>query len=99
MTHYFCKLIPPRPTFAQDITADERALMQEHAGYWHQAMQAGRVVVFGPVGHPDGVFGMGVITADTPEQAAQFCQQDPVVQADVGFRAEFYPMPGAFYRK
>lgn len=27
MKYFFCKLIPPRGTFAQDMTPDERALM------------------------------------------------------------------------
>jgi len=28
--HYFFKLIPPRPTFIQDMNDDERRLMDEH---------------------------------------------------------------------
>ena len=31
--HYFFKLIPPRPTFHQDITETEAALMNEHSAY------------------------------------------------------------------
>jgi len=31
---FLYKLIPPRSTFAQDMTEVERKVMQEHATYW-----------------------------------------------------------------
>jgi hypothetical protein len=31
--YFFMKLIPPRPTFAQDLTAEERAVMQLRVNY------------------------------------------------------------------
>jgi hypothetical protein len=31
---FLYKLIPPRLTFAQDMTEAERKVMQEHATYW-----------------------------------------------------------------
>ena len=39
--HFFMKLIPPRPTFAQDMTAEERAVMQQHVQYVRRGFQAG----------------------------------------------------------
>ena len=61
--HFFLKLIPCRPTFALDMTDEERAIMQRHVVYWRGLMDEGRVVVFGPVMDPGGPYGMGVIEA------------------------------------
>ena len=47
--HFYFKLIPPRPTFGADMTAEERALMQEHVRYTREAFDAARVLIYGPV--------------------------------------------------
>jgi len=47
--HYFFKLIPPRPTFPQDISDEETRLMNEHGQYFHEQFTAGRVLLYGPV--------------------------------------------------
>ena len=31
---YVCRLIPPRPSFVQDMTAEEAGVMQAHVAYW-----------------------------------------------------------------
>jgi len=49
MKTFFCKLVPPRPSFAQDLSEAERKLMQEHAAYWREWMEKGHVVAFGVV--------------------------------------------------
>lgn len=98
MAYFFCKLIPPRPTFAQDMSETERKLMQAHATYWREALDQRSVIVFGPVGDPGGVWGMGVLQVESPEAAADFGASDPAVKAGVGFRFEFYPMPLAIYK-
>jgi hypothetical protein len=56
---FVCRLLAPRPTFMQDITAEERALMGAHSVYWREAMARGMVVVFGPVADPAGPWGLG----------------------------------------
>ena len=62
MNKYFlCKLIPPRPTFAQDMTEAEAKLMQQHAAYWKDLMDRGLVVIFGPVADPKGVYGVAIL--------------------------------------
>ncbi|HEX9548896.1 MAG TPA: hypothetical protein VF942_16265 [Acidimicrobiales bacterium] len=33
-SHFVYRLVPPRPTFAADMTDDEKAIMAEHAAYW-----------------------------------------------------------------
>lgn len=35
------KLIPPRPTFAADMTGTEQAVMAEHAAYWTRQRDLG----------------------------------------------------------
>ena len=47
--HYFFKLIPPRPTFMQDMADEGRRLMDEHRRYFQEHFAAGRVLLFGPV--------------------------------------------------
>ena len=77
MPHYFLKLNPCRPTFAMDMTDDERAIMQQHVAYWGDLMNKGRVVVYGPVMDPKGPLGMGVVEADDEEQLKEFIRHDP----------------------
>jgi hypothetical protein len=30
---FFCRLLPPRPSFALDMAPEEREIMQKHAAY------------------------------------------------------------------
>ena len=62
--HFFLKLLPSRPTFAQDMTPDERAIMQQHVVYWTDLMKQGKVHVFGPVLDPNGIYGIGVVEVE-----------------------------------
>ena len=87
--HYFLKLNPSRPTFAMDMTPEERTVMQEHAAYWRARMAEGQVVVFGPVMDPAGPFGMGVITAIDDAAVRNFTENDPAAKIS---RYEFFPM-------
>jgi len=89
MPHYFLKLNPCRPTFAMDMTDDERAIMQQHVAYWGDLMNKGRVVVYGPVMDPKGPFGMGVVEADDEEQLKEFIRHDPAATIN---NYEYYPM-------
>ena len=63
MPHFFLKLVPPRPTFAQDMSDAERETMQRHAGYLAALLADGRGVAFGPVMDPAGIYGMGIVEA------------------------------------
>ena len=83
------KLIPPRPTFAQDMTSEERSIMQEHVGYWMDLMKQGKVIVFGPVLDPQSVYGLGVVVVDDEEEVKQMTLNDPAIKIN---RYEYYPM-------
>jgi uncharacterized protein YciI len=92
---FVCRLLAPRPTFMQDITAEERALMGAHAGYWREAMARGMVVIFGPVADPAGPWGLGVLRVADAQAVKDFAASDPVVKAGIGFRYEILPMVSA----
>jgi uncharacterized protein YndB with AHSA1/START domain len=89
---YLCRLISPRPTFPADMTAAERAIMQQHVAYWTNHLNAGSAVVFGPVLDPKGAWGLGVVRV--PDEAAlrKLQADDPAVQGIPGFRYEDVPM-------
>ena len=87
--YFALKLIPPRPTFAQDMTDKERSIMQEHVGYWMELMKQGKVVVFGPVLDPQSVYGLGVVGVDSEEEVKQMTANDPAININ---RYEYYPM-------
>ena len=89
--HYFFKLIPPRPTFAQDMTDDERRLMDEHGQYFQEHFATGKVLLFGPVMARSGAFGLGVLEVDSEQEARQFGEGDPSVEAGMN-RFEIRPM-------
>jgi uncharacterized protein len=89
--HYFFKLIPPRPTFPNDITDDEKLLMKQHSLYFDRQFAAGRVLLFGPVMAPSGAFGLAVLEVDDEAEARQFGENDPSVRAALN-RFEIYPM-------
>ncbi len=93
MKYYFCKLLPPRPTFMQDMTDAERALMIEHAGYWRERMSQGLVVAFGPVADPRGGYGVGILQLPDDADVDEFKLGDPTIKANQGFSYEVALMP------
>ena len=96
--YFLCKLIPPRPTFAQDMTEAEAKLMQQHAAYWKNLMARGLVIIFGPVADPKGVYGVAILELEE-EDANGLGADDPTIKANVGFKFEVYPMDRAILRK
>ena len=95
--HYYCKLIPPRPTFPQDMTDEERLLMQQHALYCQEQFAAGKLLIYGPVMSPEGAFGLGVLEVADEAEAQQCWESDPSVRGGLN-RFEFYPMQVAAAR-
>jgi len=79
MPTFVMRLIAPRPTFALDMTADEREVMGLHAAYWQPLVEDGRMVVFGPVLDDTGSYGLGVVEADDEDDLRAFAAGDPVV--------------------
>jgi len=93
MSHYFCRLNPPRPTFARDITDDERAIMARHAAYWRGHLDAGRVEIFGMVADPTAPWGFLVANVEDQAAVSALTAKDPVMVDAHGFSYDVFPMP------
>jgi uncharacterized protein len=89
--YFYARLIPPRPTFASDLSADERALMQEHGVYFRGLFDQGKVLTYGPVLDPTDNFGMAVFEVDDLAEAELCMAQDPTVLAGLN-RFRISPM-------
>jgi uncharacterized protein YciI len=83
MSLYLFRLLPPRADFAQTMTPAEQEAMALHQDYWQQLLSGGRVVVYGPVADPEGVWGLGVVRAESQEEVVLLAQNDPVIAAGV----------------
>jgi uncharacterized protein YciI len=79
MSTYVFRLIAPRPDFAMTLSDEEREIMGRHAAYWQPVIEAGRMVVFGPVLDSTGSWGLGVVESDNGDQLRDFAAHDPVV--------------------
>jgi uncharacterized protein YciI len=89
--HYYFKLIPPRSTFPQDISSEERALMERHATYFQQQFDLGRIILYGPVMALNGTFGLGILEVGDEAEARRFGENDPSARAGLN-RFEVHPM-------
>jgi len=96
--YVFCRLVPPRPTFALDLTPEELAAMQRHAAYWRALLERGTAVVFGPVADPAGPWGLGILRLRDGESEDTFIAGDPAIHAGIGLRYETLPMLSAVTR-
>jgi hypothetical protein len=94
--NFALRLIAPRPTFVEDMTDDERAMMAAHTEYWRGLLADGVAVVFGPVLDPAGPYGLAVVEVDDPGQMDRIIAGDPAVRG--GLKAEAHPMMGAIVR-
>ena len=94
MPAFFCKLVPPRPGFVQDISPAEAAVMGQHALYWQERIEQGtQVFALGLVADPAGAFGVAIIEADGEATIRAWTDVDPAIQAGIGMRYEIHPMP------
>lgn len=83
------KLIPNRPTFAQDMTPEERAIMMQHIAYWKTYLDEGKLLVYGPVMDPAATYGMGILLVEDEEEVKTLIAGDPAGKIN---RYEYYPM-------
>jgi uncharacterized protein YciI len=73
------RLVAPRPSFALDMSGEEREIMARHAAYWQPFVESGEMVIFGPVIDGTGSWGLGVIEADDEQGLRTFAAGDPAV--------------------
>ena len=79
--HYVCRLVPPRPTFHLDMDDRERAVMDRHAQYWAGLVERGVIVVYGPVLLDGASWDLGVLHADSEDEARALVEADPAVSS------------------
>ena len=99
MKHFFFKLIPPRPTFSQDMNEAEREVMRNHVAYWKSLTERGIALVFGPVADPQGAWGMGIAEMPDESSARELADNDPVTKSALGFRFDVLLMPQIITRE
>ena len=91
------RIICPRPSFALDMSDEERDIMGRHAAHWQPLIDSGQMVVFGPVLDDTGSWGLGVVEADDEEELRAFAASDPVVTTGTA-RIELGKMLGGLVR-
>lgn len=84
MSTFVFRLKAPRPTFALDMSDEEREIMARHADHWRPWVESGQMVIFGPVLDSSGSWGLGVVEADDEQELRAFAARDPVVTSGTG---------------
>ena len=95
MAWFLSKLIPPRPSFPLDMSEEERAVMLAHQDYWLPQVNAGLVLVMGPVLDPKGAYGVMIANVPSLKMLEDWEARDPVIVSRRGFAFENFPMPSA----
>lgn len=98
LKRYLLRLIPPRRSFASDMSDQEREVMVRHAAYWGEHLRAGRVVIFGPVLDPAGPWGMLALEVKDDNEMNALKDADPVLAGIPGMRMEVLPFLRAVVR-
>jgi hypothetical protein len=94
--YFFLKLNPPRPSFATDLSDEEREIMQKHVTYWSAYVNDGIAIVLGPVLDPKGVFGVAIVEVENEKQLNEIVAGDPANGLN---KYEIYPMARVVYKK
>jgi uncharacterized protein len=92
---FLFRLIPPRADFAQTMTPAEQQAMAQHQQYWQDLLTAGKVVVYGPVADPEGVWGLGVLRVTGRAEVIELGDNDPSVLAGVNTFEAFEILGGS----
>ena len=66
------------------MTDEEREIMGRHAAHWQPYLEAGQMVVFGPVLDDTGSWGLAVVETDDEDGLHAFAANDPVVVTGTG---------------
>lgn len=98
MPAFVFRLMSPRPDFALNMSDEERQIMGRHAAYWQPRVEAGEMVVFGPVLDSTGSWGLAVIETDDEDALRTFAASDPAVttgtaQIEIGRMLAGYVRP------
>ena len=78
---FLYRLLPPRPTFAQDMSPQEADVMGRHVGYGQDLLDRGVAIAFGPVLDPRDPWGLGLLELDDEQKARAIGDGDPAVSS------------------
>jgi len=87
--YFVLYLRPSRPNFAQTMTAEELAIMQQHIAYWKPYIDNGTMIVFGPVLDPKGAYGLGIVGVNDESELHHLIEKDPASKIN---KYEYFPM-------
>jgi uncharacterized protein len=76
---FLYRLLPPRPTFAQDMSPAEADVMKRHVAYWQDLLNRGVALAFGPVLDPEDPWGLGLLDLEDEQAARAIGDTDPAV--------------------
>ena len=79
---------PNRPDFLATMTSGERAVMGEHMAYTGKLFREGRIVIGGAA--TDGSLGIIIYRVNSPEEARDLFDNDPLVKAEIA-KLELHP--------
>lgn len=78
---FLYRLLPPRPSFSEDMSPDEAEVMERHLRYWQDLLNRNVAVAYGPVLHPKEPWGLGLLDLDDEQAAQAIGNADPAVQS------------------
>jgi hypothetical protein len=87
--YFLVELIPPRPTFAFDLSDEEN---------WRPHIDRGIVVVFGPVLGKSRSWGVAVVEAEGEATVRGIIENDPTIRSGRRFTFEISPIGPGFVR-
>ena len=73
------KLYPLSSTFYLDQNVEEKKIMEQHTQYWMELKDKTKIIVYGSVFVPKGIYGMVVIEVESNEEANFIAEHDPAV--------------------
>jgi uncharacterized protein YciI len=76
---FLYRLLPPRPTFSEDMDPTEAKAMERHVAYWQDLLNRDVALAFGPVLHPTDPWGLGLLDLDDEQAARAIGDEDPAV--------------------
>jgi uncharacterized protein YciI len=88
---FLYRLLPPRPSFANDMSPAEAEVMQRHVAYWQDLLNRDVALAFGPVLDPNDPWGLGLLDLDDEQAARAIGDADPAVESGT-CRYEVVPM-------
>ena len=80
---FLTTLRPYRPDLLATMTDQERAVMGQHQAYTRQLFDQGKIVLGGAA--TDGAIGIIVWRMDSAEEMLRIYENDPAVEAGIGY--------------